>query len=274
MIAFLIPSQVSIGSLFAVLMIVYAFCFYAASKLGTNLQTLFRKPWKGLHEITSNWLTAFPTISGMLFLLVTAIQFFQESVGIPTGSLVLDNPYDKLLALAYSPIVEEIGFRFTPIGTVVAISLARYLRLNFLSLAVLYPDKGKQWAGLPTIQEHGLKGVTIPEWTAIFGTAFIFGVIHYTAGGGWDIGKISGAAVAGIGLALIYLWKGLHASILLHWFFNYYGSIWSVAEMINETLFINLTALIFVLTLFLGTLGWVYLIWKTVIRIRDKVSQK
>ncbi len=235
------------------------------------MKVIIRKPWSGFNDLTSNWLISMPTISGMLFILVTVLQSFQESVGIPTGSITLPDPYGGLLSLAYSPIVEEIGFRFTPIGTIVAISLSRYLKFKFLPLAIIWPDKGKSWARLPTIHDHGLKGITVPEWTAIFGTSTIFGLIHYTAGGGWNVGKISSAAVAGIALAMIYLWKGIHASILLHWFFNYYGYIWDVAETVHQSLFINLSFVIYGFTLFLGILGWIILTWKIGVNIKKKM---
>lgn len=274
MIVFSIPFRVNRASLFASLTMLYIIFLAASAKLGRNITEAFHRSWRDTSGLSDNWLLYMPTVSGMLLLLVTALQSLQESAGIPTGSINFPNPYGGLLSLAYSPVIEEIGFRLTPIGTVTGIYLARYGKPLTALLSVLWPDKGKEKLRLPNIQRNGFKGVTKPEWIAIAVSSALFGLIHYMAGGGWNIGKISSAAVAGIALALIYLWKGIHASILLHWFFNYYSYVWEVAETGNFQLFTGLNATIYILTMFLGFLGWIHLLWKTYRMLREKQLAK
>jgi hypothetical protein len=60
-----------------------------------------------------------------------------------------------------------------------------------------------------------------------------FGAAHYLAGGGWDIGKISTAALAGFAMGLVYLRYGAYAPILLHWFFDYYFGAFDLASQLN-----------------------------------------
>ncbi len=131
-----------------------------------------------------------------------------------------------------------------------------------LPLAILWPDEAKRQARLPTIQKHGHRGITLPEWIAAIATSAFFGLVHYISGGGWDVGKISSAATVGMALAVIYLWKGIHASILLHWFFNYYGYVWEVGEMVHHNIFTYLDVIIYAATILLGVLGWIMLTWK------------
>ncbi|MGC8849373.1 MAG: CPBP family glutamic-type intramembrane protease, partial [Candidatus Bathyarchaeia archaeon] len=162
----------------------------------------------------------------------------------------------------------------TPIGTATALYLLRYGKPRNALLSTLWPDRGKKALGLPTIQEDGLKGVSKPEWVAVAVSSAFFGLAHYMAGGGWDVGKVSSAALAGTALAFIYLWMGIHASILLHWFFNYYSYIWDVAKMLNAQFFTGLEASIYVATLFLGFLGWMRLFWKLYKRLRERRKKK
>ena len=268
MIALPIPFKVSRAALFAVLITIYLIFLIASAKLDRSVIEALHRSWRDISSLSGNWLLYMPMVSGMLLILIAALQSLQEFVGIPTGAISFPNPYGGLLSLAYSPIMEEIGFRLTPIGTVTAIYLARYGKpLNAL-LSVLWPDKGKERQGLSTIRKDGFRAITKPEWIAIAVSSLLFGLIHYIAGGGWNIGKISSAAVAGTALALIYLWKGIHASILLHWFFNYYSYVWDIAGMVDFQLFAGLNAPIYMLTLFLGFLGWIHLLLRTYRRLR------
>ncbi|MEM3607913.1 MAG: CPBP family glutamic-type intramembrane protease [Candidatus Bathyarchaeia archaeon] len=268
MIMFSTPFRVGRAFLFASLTIVYFASLWASARIGRGFMGAIRKPWMGFSSFSENWLLFMPTASGMLLILVSALQGIQESIGIPTGSISFPNPYSGLLSLAYSPVAEEIGFRLTPIGTVTALYLIKYGKPREALLSILWPDKGKEVLGLPTIQGDGLKGVAKPEWVAAAASSAFFGAVHYIAGGGWDVGKISSAALAGMALALIYLWRGIHASILLHWFFNYYSYVWDVAKTLNTQLFTGLEAAIYVATIFLGFLGWIRLLWKAYGKLR------
>lgn len=49
-------------------------------------------------------------------------------------------------------------------------------------------------------------------------------------GGGWEIGKVSTAFLAGVAFGVAYVAYGAYADILLHWFFNYYFTILDMAS--------------------------------------------
>ncbi|MEM2122094.1 MAG: CPBP family glutamic-type intramembrane protease [Candidatus Bathyarchaeia archaeon] len=268
MIVFSTPFKIGRVLIFSSLIIIYFTSIWASAKLEGDIKEILSKPWGPISGFYGNWLLYMPTASGMLLILISAIQGLQESVGIPTGSISFPDPYGGLLSLAYSPVAEEIGFRLTPIGTVTVMYLARYGKPGKALLSALWPDKGKMALGLPSIHGSGLKGVTKPEWIAVTVSSAYFGVLHYVAGGGWDVGKISSAALAGFALALVYLWRGIHASILLHWFFNYYSYIWDVAKMVNTQIFTGVEAAIYISTIFLGFLGWMRLLWRAYRRLK------
>ena len=52
-------------------------------------------------------------------------------------------------------------------------------------------------------------------------SSILFGLAHYLSGAGWDIGKVSEAALDGVALAYLYVRYGLHASIIFHWAVDY-----------------------------------------------------
>lgn len=265
MIGFSSPYQVSRAALFASLITFYGISFVFAASLKTNIIRTLKKPWNQLSDLTSNWLTIMPILSGMILILVITLQSLQETMGVPTGNISFSNPYEELLALTYSPVIEEIGFRLTPIGTIVALSLIKHTRISTIIAAFIWPDEGKRLAGVQTIHNNGWEGIKLSEWIMIAITSSIFGLIHYLGGGGWDVGKISSAAVAGIALAIIYLWKGIHASILFHWFFNYYGYLWNLATSIHHSIFTYLNTIIYLTTLSLGIIGWILITKKLLI---------
>ena len=72
----------------------------------------------------------------------------------------------------------------------------------------------------------------------------MFGFAHILYGGGWEIGKVSTACLAGLVFAIMYVSYGAYADILLHWFFNYYFTVLDMASTAygtTFTVFANLT---------------------------------
>src|SRR5437899_12663364 len=53
----------------------------------------------------------------------------------------------------------------------------------------------------------------------------VFGYAHITSSSTWEIGKVTTAAIAGFVMGLAFLIYGAYATILVHWFFNYYSQI-------------------------------------------------
>lgn len=208
-----------------------------------------------------------PVIASMTMVAVVAIQSFQESSGIPTGVPPLpENPFETLVVLSYSSLTEEIGFRVFPIG----IFLFAYLllfgtkhvslfawsqRLRLLAMSFLFPDRAKKLVGVKTVSDFGvIGGISVAEWVMVTSTGVVFGLAHYVYAGGWEIGKISSAAVGAV-LALTYMLYGVQAPILLHWFFNYYFTAFELASELWPSLF-PAYSVVWIVTIVLGICGW------------------
>lgn len=230
-IGFLVPLQPSVAEVFAGLWVIYAVCFAAAwYDFGRYHRTTKRDFWRPLAFSRINYLRALPLIGAGLLFAVLVLHAVQESQGVGTGGITFRSPIEAVFNLAYSPVQEEIAFRIIPLGFAAALmvimtgskvaqqSFARIILLSFLS-----PQRAREAAGLPTIASAGWrKGVSWLEWTLAVAIAVYFGLAHYLAGGGWEFGKVTTAALSGVVLALVYFTHGAYAPILLHWFFNYY----------------------------------------------------
>jgi len=281
-----IPAAVNIGGLFVALMTIYTSCLVASCFLEPTLtrtvrETVLISPLR----IFRNWILAMPLASSMLLLAIVVLQSFQEAHGVPTGGLTFTNPFETLAELAYSPLLEEIGFRITPIGALLSLEViiisrigrhAAY-RINLpkaLILSFLVPERARRIAGLKTVEDHGiLRGIGLPGWIAVLATSSAFGFAHYLSGSGWEVGKISSAFVAGLGLSLVYWRYGAHAATLLHWFFNYYSYVFQQA---SDTYAIAFSSLLYVLdgvTFWLGVLGWLALLGLLLLKIRGKTRE-
>lgn len=263
---------IPVGALFLAIWIVYVICFMMAWKWRENFHITVEKSFsRPLRSIFNNFLLAMPLISSMVLTAATAIIYSQEAVGIPTGQASLPpNPYETLLNLAYSPVVEEIGFRLVPIGffIVLFVFLARKNsvglstggdRLKLFLTALIYPEGAKKMVGLKTVREHGVwKGISLGEWIMIVVTSVIFGVAHVISGIGWEIGKVTSVFVQGFFFGLTYIAYGFEAPILLHWFFDYYFFFFEpdIANQFFPTT-IGMLSTIESVTLILGVLGWI-----------------
>lgn len=85
--------------------------------------------------------------------------------------------------------------------------------------------------GYRNVKANGFPwGISPVEWILILLTSVIFGLAHFLAGSGWEVGKISTAFLAGLVFGIVFVAYGAYASILLHWFFNYYFDVLSKAE--------------------------------------------
>jgi len=213
-----------------------------------------------------------PLVTSMMLTAVVAIHSFQESQGVPTGGISLPkNPFEALFELSYAALIEEIGFRVTPIGAFLIIylfwvgrknptTLSLGKRLSLFLTAPLYPDKAKKMVGVKTVSDFGVRGgISLGEWSMIFFTSTIFGLAHYLSGGGWGVGKVTSASMVGLAMGLTYLIYGVQAPILLHWFFNYYLQFFDpqLALEFYPSLF-SVFLLVEPLILILGVFGWLY----------------
>jgi membrane protease YdiL (CAAX protease family) len=93
------------------------------------------------------------------------------------------------------------------------------------------PELAKAKMGYRNVRADGFpRGISPVEWVLILLTSLVFGLAHFLAGSGWEAGKVSTAFLAGFVFAIMYVAYGAYASILLHWFFNYYFDVLSIAE--------------------------------------------
>ena len=238
MIPLRIPTQITVGEAFTSLTIIYTMFFALTYMTGGGFHRQFKHiEDRGVLIPSNNWLLSMPYVSGALLIGIIILQSLQEAHGIPTGGISFNNPFKAMFSLAYSPLIEEIGFRVTPIGTLISIITYRTTKGGRLKktwnalFSYIHPDRVKDPLGLPTVDKNGvIHGLTVYEWILVAGSSVMFGLAHYLSGGGWDVGKISSATLAGIVLSIVYIWKGIPACVLLHWFFNYFGYVFDVAE--------------------------------------------
>ena len=264
-----VEMTVNIGLYFLFLWWVFALCFAAAWKYRASLSNKIREFFSSAAKRSpfSNNLLAMPLITSMLLVATIVLNYLQTRGGVPTGSFPSSDPFLDFLKVSRAPLVEEIIFRIIPIGaflvTYVFIAGKRTRpdfswsqRLKTIILSVFQPEKAKETVGLKTIGKHGLFGGIIwAEWVMVFLTASIFGVAHYL--GGWGPGKISQAAMSGAVFALAYLYYGIQAPILLHWYFNYYFTVFDLSSSyysaeVDFAYFLAVST-----NVFLGILMWI-----------------
>jgi Type II CAAX prenyl endopeptidase Rce1-like len=267
----IIPTSIPVNGLLLVVisLITFAVCFAKAATAnggflsGVRILSLGSRP-----RTLPNWLAVMPLLGSSLFVVVLALTLIQNVGGVSTGSLNTGNPAILFASLTLSPVAEEIGFRVSAIGPVVAILVA--IKLSRISTAgtprtpqnpivvvlsaFLSPGYAKERAGLPSVRTCGLKGISTVEWVALLFTSAVFGAYHIISGVGWGPGKFLTAALSGFVLGIVYLSYGAYADILLHWFFNFYLYAYSVYTGFNGV-FIILGDLAALGTLALGVWG-------------------
>ena len=265
-----IEVTVNAGLYFVFLWSVFALCFIAAWNYRRSLNNRIREFVSDAttRSLFRNNLLAMPAITSMLLVAIIVLDHLQMQAGIQTGELGLSDPFFDFMLVSQAPLTEEMVFRIMPIGSFLAIyvflvgkstksEFSYVRRLKTCFLALLQPETAKKAVGLKTIGEGGLFGGVIwAEWVMVLLTATFFGIAHYL--GGWGPGKISEAAVSGTVFALAYLYYGIQAPILLHWFFNYYFFVFDLSlSYLAETNFLSFS---WSASILFGTLLWVVVI--------------
>ena len=241
-----VPLGLSHGVLFAGIITIFFLCLaVAAVSRGGFIKALHESLTKPIAIAKTNFLFIMPLVATGLLYATILISDFQATQGIQTGSLnfpAQTSPYNILLNLAYAPIDEEFAFRITTIGIPLALFLLVAYRsdphlvgfkkrVGFFLLTLFSPELAKSRLGHKTVAANGLiHGISVLEWALIAVSSIVFGVAHYIAGSGWDIGKVSTAALAGFVFAVMYVSYGAYADILLHWYFDYYFTILDMAS--------------------------------------------
>ena len=268
------PLVLNLGLVFLFVWSVYILCFGIAwlwrESFHKVIRTAFLRP---VNRLLSNFLFALPILASMLLLAVIGIHYFQESAfGVPTGEPVLpENPFETFFLLAYSPLIEEVGFRLSPIGLFLIVYVfwaGRKLIAEFSSkkllklflVAPIYPEEAKRMVGLKNVDADGFRGISVAEWIIVLATSLIFGLAHLLSGIGWDVGKVTSTFMVGFVWGLAYLAYGFQAPILLHWYFNYYFYAYELASDLYPSIF-SIEVLISFLTIVVGILGLLALLF-------------
>ena len=270
---FAIPTGIRVGLFFLVLWLLYAGAFVLAwfdkPSFPSSLRNLVAAR---LDVMRSNYLAIMPQVSSIVLVAVVLIQTLQESVGVQTGGLPPEPPIPFFLSVSYAPVVEELSYRITTVGFLTGLYLLLKTRrfpwagrqpraVRILLMTMWKPEMAKRHLGVKTIQSSGvIGGISHFEWLLLSVTSLAFGTAHYIAGGGWEIGKISTAALSGFAMGFVYLRYGAIAPLLLHWFFNYYFGAFDLASALKLTGFDAVSGGIEVLNMGAGALFAIVLI--------------
>jgi hypothetical protein len=282
------PLGISHGALFIGIWIIFVVCIAAAAlSKGGFLKSIQESLSKPISIAKTNFLYLMPLVGTGLFCATILISEFQTTQGIQTGSLnfpAQTNPYNILLNLAYAPIDEEFAFRITTIG----IPLALFLLVTYRSdprlvgfkkrvglflLTLFSPELAKSRLGYNTVAANGfIRGISPLEWALILVSSAVFGIAHYISGGGWEIGKVSTACLAGLVFAIMYVSYGAYADILLHWFFNYYFTVLDMASTAYGSAFSGFANFVELGNLFAGAIVLVFFLLISALRLGDYLT--
>lgn len=264
-----IPMEFNAGLGFIFCWTVYWVAFVASYFSGETFHKLLRKR-EGYTEddLTKNFLFSMPIITSLLYTGLVTLILVQLFLGVQIGPTLDSKDQNQLITffhLTFSPITEEIGFRLIPLGILTAVSLLvirrkkpkkEFAKISFLSF--LFPDKAKEVAGLKNVQKFGFfKGIAVYEWIGILVAAIFFGFAHYYFGA-WNVDKIVTSTIFGAALGFAYLIYGIHASILMHWWFNYYSEAYVQAYLFSPSIpWVSITNFLWLTILISGSIGWV-----------------
>ena len=213
---FYVPVAASYGSIFAVSTVIYTVLLIYAGAQKMNIVSAIRSALtNGSGEVFRNSLLATVIALGALTLSVGIIDLIQTGAGIKTGSIGGD-PLALFVSITFAPLREELGFRVALIG-VVAFILALRTSLRTALKALWRPSAILRGGSVDLPEKVGLAVMIVLS-------SIIFGLAHIISGAGWEIGKLSEAAFAGLVLGYLYVRYGFHAAVLLHWGVNYFGS--------------------------------------------------
>ena len=163
-------------------------------------------------ETPSNYLMITISWFSIYFILSILIDLIQQLFGVTLGNPLTNNPLLSFFYLSAAPLNEEIFFRVLLIGLPLFLIFIPIGRGKFLS-TINHP--------YPNIQEFKGRNTTIGIFIILVLNSFVFGISHVIFGGGYEIGKISQAALGGLIIGWVYYRYGLASAITFHWISNY-----------------------------------------------------
>lgn len=209
---------ITLGDAFGALWVLYLVLFVIAINGPlSNVTEMMRKTKNPVRSISRNQAVSIVVAFTSVYLLSIVIELVQQRYGVGSGSLSETNPLVAFVTVSLAPLTEEIGFRVSTVGFFAfAVVSSRAGPLVGIK-ALWYPQKY-----LP-VTKGGRRNLRTLYLIAVVSGLF-FGFAHLLYGGGWEIGKVSTASLAGITLGVMYIKFGIPAAILLHWSFNYFRS--------------------------------------------------
>jgi hypothetical protein len=283
-----LPIPANLGVLFMGIWAFFAACFiFAWFSRGGFLRTAKDLLTKKVSVAKTNFLFIMPLVACALLYTTVLVDQFQTTQGVPTGSLNIPpdtSPYLILLELAFAPLREEFAFRITSVGIPLGVALLFLFRsdpklaglinkVKLLLLAMLSPDRAKLKLGYRNVSTDGFwRGISPFEWALILVTGFAFGSAHLLLGGGWEIGKVTTAFLAGVVFGVMYVSYGAYAPILLHWFFNYYFTALDMGATTYGGVFQAFSNLSEVTALVIGQVVLVVFLLVTVLKVSDSLT--
>ncbi len=276
-----LPLNPSFGVLFVSLTALFSFFIVLAFVQGGGFVRALRSASRdGVGALLQNPLSATIMILGATLLATILLDLFQTSVGVSAGGLSGD-PYGLLVSFTLAPLIEEVGFRFFLIGVpLFLVLLATRSGARRMLKALWRPSAAWEGGAGEEPNEAANTFLRLLVYFLIALSSVLFGLAHYLSGSGWDIGKVSEAALDGAALAYLYVRYGLHASIIFHWAvdfasnaFAFYGqAAYGVSWTSNSVYSVVPTLDIVILVGVPGLLYFANLFFKRVINTRRQVT--
>lgn len=215
-----IPVAATLGTLFAGVSLVYFLFLVLAGRQGPGFVGAIRSARReGFGALLQNPLAGTLVFLGATSLATVALDTLQTGAGVPTGS-VSGDPFALLIDFAVAPLLEETTFRLVMIG----VPVAAVLLVARGSLATALRCLWRPSAAWDSKIASPIRSVA---YAFLVISSLLFGYAHYAANSGWEIGKISEAALGGLALGYVYIRYGFHTGVLLHWSIDYVGSVYS-----------------------------------------------
>jgi hypothetical protein len=217
-----IPLPATRGELFLALSVLYALLFLMAMRgRSEGLRSVIGRTLRG--DVTALFRNSASTVAvgyAALSVIIAGVEWVQTSTGLPTGGLTERDPLEGFLLVSLAPLVEELGFRVSIIGLAsLAAVLTRMPAQG--AIRVLWAPSAYLVQALPPREYRSVIGRL--NWIVVL-TALFFGLAHLLYGGGWQVGKVSLAVLAGLALGGVYVRYGFPGAVILHWAFNYFTS--------------------------------------------------
>ncbi len=236
---------ISLGDAFGALWVLYLVLFVIALNGPLSSVTeMIRGTKNHARSISRNEAVSIVVAFSSVYLLSTLIELVQQSYGVRSGSLPETNPLVAFVTVSLAPLTEEIGFRVSTVGFFAFAVVSSRAGLRMGMRALWHPQKY-----LRPLSKGGWQNVRTLYSIAVVSGLF-FGFAHLLYGGGWEIGKVSTASLAGITLGVMYIRFGIPAAILMHWSFNYFRSAYFYFGDISSGF--NLTSVVDIVVLIAG----------------------